>query len=354
MGIHDTAIYTPSIHTTEKAVAENINSIIDSKRRGWFKSPTVAETANIIDGLRGYDTLSDEQATAVRLAICEPLLILTGGPGVGKTFTTKVIVAAFEKLGKRIQLASPTGRAAKRAAEVTGMEAKTIHRMLAFDPEKKGFKHGPGEPLELDVLIIDESSMLDLSLTHNTLRAVPNGAQVLFVGDVDQLPSVGPGNVLNDLIQSGRVPVARLTQVFRQAAASKIITNAHAINRGKMPELPPPSEVKNGADCVFIEVEEPEDALEKIKGVVAKSLPRMGFKPEEITLLAPMQRGSLGARNLNETLQAVLNPPAPAQGRTSARPADLPRRRPRDAAPQQLRQKCLQWRRRPYYADYQG
>ena len=227
------------------------------------------------------------------------------------TTTTRAIVAALEKMGKRIQLASPTGRAAKRAAEVTGMEAKTIHRMLAFDPEKKGFKHGPGEPLELDVLIIDESSMLDLSLTHNTLRAVPNGAQVLFVGDVDQLPSVGPGNVLNDLIQSGRVPVARLTQVFRQAAASKIITNAHAINRGKMPELPPPSEVKNGADCVFIEVEEPEEALEKIKGVVAKSLPRLGFKPEEITLLTPMQRGSLGARNLNETLQAVLNPPAP-------------------------------------------
>ena len=133
---------------------------------------------------------------------------------------------------------------------------------------------------------------------------------MLFVGDVDQLPSVGPGNVLNDLIQSGRVPVARLTQVFRQAAASKIITNAHAINRGKMPELPPPSEIKNGADCVFLEVEEPEEALQKIKGVVAKSLPNLGFKPEEITLLTPMQRGSLGARNLNETLQAVLNPPA--------------------------------------------
>ena len=194
---------------------------------------------------------------------------------------------------------------------MTGREAKTIHRMLAFDPEKNDFKHGPGEPLELDVLIIDESSMLDLHLTHKTLRAVPDGAQIIFVGDVDQLPSVGPGNVLSDFIKSGRVPVARLTQVFRQAAQSKIITNAHAINRGKIPELLPPSEVKNGADCVFIEISEPEEAIEKIKGVVAKSLPRLGFQPDEITVLTPMQRGSLGGKNLNEILQGVLNPPSP-------------------------------------------
>ncbi|MBC8142100.1 MAG: AAA family ATPase, partial [Armatimonadetes bacterium] len=178
-------------------------------------------------------------------------------------------------------------------------------------PEKNDFKHGPGEPLELDVLVIDESSMLDLHLTHKTLRAVPDGAQVIFVGDVDQLPSVGPGNVLHDLIQSGRVPVAKLTQVFRQAAASKIITNAHAINQGKIPDLLPPSEAKNGADCVFIEVAEAEEAIEKIKGVVALSLPKMGFKPDEITVLTPMQRGSLGGRNLNDVLQAVLNPPSP-------------------------------------------
>ena len=225
------------------------------------------------------------------------------------TFTTNFIVQALEKLGRRIQIAAPTGRAAKRAAEVSGREAKTIHRMLVFDPEKKGFKHGPGEPLELDVLVIDESSMLDLMLTHNTIRAIPDGAQIIFVGDVDQLPSVGAGNVLNDLIQSGRVPVARLTQVFRQAAASKIITNAHAINKGKMPTLLPPSEAKNGADCVFIEVDETEDLLQKIKGIVAKSLPNLGFKPEEITVLSPMQRGMVGVRNLNEELQKIVNPP---------------------------------------------
>ncbi|MES2458991.1 MAG: ATP-dependent RecD-like DNA helicase [Armatimonadota bacterium] len=309
LGIRDTAIYTPSIHTTEKSVADRINTLLNSP---WKARPKPAEIDAVLESLPNHDTLSDEQQQAVRRALSEPILVLTGGPGVGKTFTTKTIVSAFEKLGKRLQLASPTGRAAKRAAEVTGREAKTIHRMLAFDPEKKGFKHGPGEPLELDVLIIDEASMLDLVLTHHTLRAVPDGAQVIFVGDVDQLPSVGPGNVLSDLISSGRVPVARLTQVFRQAAESKIITNAHSINRGTMPDLLPPSAIKtHDADCVFVEVEESEDIPDKLKAIVSISLPKLGFKRDEITVLAPMQRGSIGARNLNDVLQSVLNPPRP-------------------------------------------
>jgi len=309
LGIRDTAVYTPSIHTTEKAVADRINTLLTSP---WRSRPKPSEIDAVVETITGYDTLSDEQQQAVRRALSEPILVLTGGPGTGKTTTTRAIVAAFEKLGKRLQLASPTGRAAKRAAEVTGKEAKTIHRMLAFDPEKKGFKHGPGEPLELDVLVIDESSMLDLMLTHHTLRAVPDGAQVLFVGDVDQLPSVGPGNVLADLINSGRVPVARLTQVFRQAAASKIITNAHEINRGRMPDLLPPAAIRTeGADCVFVEAEEPEEAIEKLKGVVAVSLPKLGFRREDITVLAPMQRSTLGARNINDVLQSVLNPPRP-------------------------------------------
>ncbi len=309
VGHQDTAIYTPSIHTTEKAVAERVNTLLSSP---WRSRPKPQDLDDIVADVPGYAQLSDEQRLAVRRALSEPIMVLTGGPGCGKTFTTKVIVAAFEKLGKRLQLASPTGRAAKRAAEVTGREAKTIHRMLAFDPEKKGFKHGPGEPLELDVLIIDEASMLDLVLTHHTLRAVPDGAQIIFVGDVDQLPSVGPGNVLGDFINSGRVPVARLTQVFRQAAESKIITNAHAINRGKMPDLPPPSAIHtDGADCVFVEVDESDEMPMKLAGVVAKSLPKLGYKPADITVLAPMQRGSVGARNLNEVLQSVLNPRSP-------------------------------------------
>lgn len=305
LGIHDTAIYTPSIHVTEKQVAERINQLLNSP---WRNRPKPAEIDRVVESLSDFENLSDEQQQAVRRALSEPLMVLTGGPGVGKTRTTKSIVEAFEKIGKRLQLASPTGRAAKRAAEVTGREAKTIHRLLAFDPEKRGFKHGPGEPLELDVLIVDESSMLDLMLTHHTLRAVPDGAQVVFVGDVDQLPSVGPGNILADLINSGRVPVARLTQVFRQAAASRIITNAHAINKGKVPELLPPSAAKEGADCVFLEVEESDEIPGKVAGVVAKSLPNLGYKPDDITVLVPMQRGSVGAKNLNEVLQNVLNP----------------------------------------------
>ncbi|WP_395146606.1 ATP-dependent RecD-like DNA helicase [Armatimonas sp.] len=306
MGHEEVAIYTPSFHTTEKAVADRVHQLLNSP---WRNRPKPADIDKIVESLPGHETLSEEQDMAVRRALSESVLVLTGGPGCGKTFTTNFIVQALEKLGRRIQIAAPTGRAAKRAAEVSGREAKTIHRMLVFDPEKKGFKHGPGEPLELDVLVIDESSMLDLMLTHNTIRAIPDGAQIIFVGDVDQLPSVGAGNVLNDLIQSGRVPVARLTQVFRQAAASKIITNAHAINKGKMPTLLPPSEAKNGADCVFIEVDETEDLLQKIKGIVAKSLPNLGFKPEEITVLSPMQRGMVGVRNLNEELQKIVNPP---------------------------------------------
>ncbi|MDX1933351.1 MAG: ATP-dependent RecD-like DNA helicase [Capsulimonadales bacterium] len=305
-GLRETAIYTPSIFKTEKLLAERIQQLLRPALRTPLKP---AEIDALVRDLPGYDVLSDEQKFAVRCALSDTILVLTGGPGVGKTFTTKVIVSAFEKLGKRLQIASPTGRAAKRAAEVTGREAKTIHRLLVWDPEKRAFKAGPGEPLELDVLIVDESSMLDLTLTHHTLQAVPNGAQVIFVGDVDQLPSVGPGNVLNDLIRCGRVPVARLTQVFRQAAASRIITNAHAINQGKMPELLPPSAAKEGVDCVFLEVEESQDIPEKIAAVVAKSLPKLGFSPDDITVLAPMQRGTVGAKNLNEVLQAVLNPP---------------------------------------------
>ena len=306
MGHEEVAIYTPSFHTTEKAVADRVHQLLNSP---WRNRPKPAEIDKIVESLPGHETLSEEQDMAVRRALSESVLVLTGGPGTGKTHTTNFIVQALDKLGRRIQIAAPTGRAAKRAAEVSGREAKTIHRLLVFDPEKKGFKHGPGEPLELDVLVIDESSMLDLMLTHNTIRAIPDGAQIIFVGDVDQLPSVGAGNVLSDLIQSGRVPVARLTQVFRQAAASKIITNAHAINKGKMPTLLPPSEAKNGADCVFIEVDETEDLLQKIKGIVAKSLPNLGFKPEEITVLSPMQRGMVGVRNLNEELQKIVNPP---------------------------------------------
>ena len=222
------------------------------------------------------------------------------------TTTTNAVVAAFEALDKDVLLASPTGRAAKRMAEVTGREAKTVHRLLEFDPEQRGFKRGLDMPLECDVLIVDESSMLDMVLTYSLLKAVPPDAQVVFVGDVDQLPSVGPGNVLRDLIDSGIVPVSRLTQVFRQAAESLIITNAHAINAGRLPELPPPSANR---DCAWLDAGEADELAEKVVAVVAKSLPKRGYAPGDIQVLTPMQRGSAGAAHLNTRLQEVLNPP---------------------------------------------
>ena len=231
---------------------------------------------------------------------------VAGGLVNHNTTTTNAIVAAFEALDKDVLLASPTGRAAKRMAEVTGREAKTVHRLLEFDPEQRGFKRGLDQPLECDVLIVDESSMLDMVLTYSLLKAVPPDAQVVFVGDVDQLPSVGPGNVLRDLIDSGIVPISRLTQVFRQAAESLIITNAHAINQGRLPELPPPSALR---DCAWLDAGEADELAEKVVAVVAKSLPKRGYAPGDIQVLTPMQRGSAGAAYLNSRLQEVLNPP---------------------------------------------
>jgi len=301
LGETEIAIYTPSLHKTEIGVAERIKSLLSTPVPppqadfdGWLSALLDAQFA-----------LSAQQGEAVKMALLSRFSVLTGGPGTGKTTSTNAVVAAFEAQDKDVLLASPTGRAAKRMAEVTGREAKTVHRLLEFDPEQRGFKRGLDMPLECDVLIVDESSMLDMVLTYSLLKAVPPEAQVVFVGDVDQLPSVGPGNVLRDLIDSGAVPVARLTQVFRQAAESLIITNAHAINQGRMPELPPPSALR---DCAWLNAEEADELAEKVVAVVAKSLPKRGYAPGDIQVLTPMQRGSAGAAHLNSRLQEVLNP----------------------------------------------
>jgi len=301
LGETEIAIYTPSLHKTEIGVAERIKSLLSTPVPppqadfdGWLSALLDAQFA-----------LSAQQGEAVKMALLSRFSVLTGGPGTGKTTSTNAVVAAFEAQDKDVLLASPTGRAAKRMAEVTGREAKTVHRLLEFDPEQRGFKRGLDSPLECDVLIVDESSMLDMVLTYSLLKAVPPEAQVVFVGDVDQLPSVGPGNVLRDLIDSGAVPVARLTQVFRQAAESLIITNAHAINQGRMPELPPPSALR---DCAWLNAEEADELAEKVVAVVAKSLPKRGYAPGDIQVLTPMQRGSAGAAHLNSRLQEVLNP----------------------------------------------
>jgi exodeoxyribonuclease V alpha subunit len=232
-------------------------------------------------------------------------MVLTGGPGTGKTTTTLAIIKIFQKLDARVLLAAPTGRAAKRMSEATGMESKTIHRLLEYKPPE-GYKKNAESPLECDVLIIDETSMVDTILMYNLLKAVSNETVVVMVGDVDQLPSVGAGNVLKDIIDSGVINVVKLTRIFRQAQGSAIITNAHRINKGEFPNL------KGGSksDFFFLEEEEPQKVVETIKELCSIRLPKY-YRVDpvnDIQVLCPMQRGETGALNLNAVLQETLNP----------------------------------------------
>jgi exodeoxyribonuclease V alpha subunit len=238
-------------------------------------------------------------------------MVITGGPGVGKTTLVNAIVRVLKAKKLQVVLCAPTGRAAKRMSETTGQEAKTIHRLLEFNPQHGGFKHNQENPLTGQVFIVDETSMVDLMLAHQLVRALPPEAALILVGDVDQLPSVGPGNVLRDIINAGVVPVCRLTEVFRQAAQSAIITNAHRINHGQMPVFPQGKvqDVRK-ADFYFFPAAEPEQVVPEIVRLVKEAIPqRFGFHPiEDIQVLTPMQRGDLGARNLNRVLQQALNP----------------------------------------------
>jgi exodeoxyribonuclease V alpha subunit len=233
--------------------------------------------------------------------------VITGGPGVGKTTVMKSILAVLRAKGVRVALCAPTGRAAKRLSEATGLEAKTIHRLLEVDPASGSFRRHEARPLECDLLVVDETSMVDVPLMHALMRAVPPRAAAILVGDVDQLPSVGPGQVLADIISSGAAPVVRLTEVFRQAAESRIIVNAHRINRGEMPELPP---AEAESDFYFVEAAEPEDGARKLLQIVKQRIPeRFGLDPvRDVQVLCPMNRGALGARSLNVELQKLLNP----------------------------------------------
>ena len=253
--------------------------------------------------------LAAGQAEAVRQAITQRVLIITGGPGVGKTTILQSILRILCAKGVQPVLAAPTGRAARRMAESTGLEAKTIHRLLEFAPGGEGFKKNAASPLVGDLFVLDETSMVDVSLMAAWLRAVPDGAHLLLVGDVDQLPSVGPGTVLKDLIDSGTLPVARLTEVFRQAAQSRIIQAAHAINQGKIPWMPKP--VPPQSDFHFIERDTPEAIAETILHLAKERIPHaFNLHPiNDIQVLCPMNRGLLGTGNINQMLQAALNPP---------------------------------------------
>jgi exodeoxyribonuclease V alpha subunit len=255
-------------------------------------------------------SLAPRQQEALRLAISSKVLAITGGPGVGKTTLLNAILRVLRAKQVRPLLCAPTGRAAKRLAETTGLEAKTIHRLLEVNPRDGRFRRNEQSPLDCDLLVVDESSMVDVPLMASLVRAIPPRAALLLVGDVDQLPSVGPGQVLGDVLTSGAVPVVRLIDVFRQAAESRIITNAHRINQGEMPE----TGAREGAsDFYFIEASEPDEAARRIVQVVKERIPqRFGLDPvRDVQVLCPMNRGSAGARTLNVELQKALNPPGP-------------------------------------------
>jgi exodeoxyribonuclease V alpha subunit len=257
--------------------------------------------------------LSEKQRQAVEMAASQRLLILTGGPGTGKTFTTRTIVALWKAMGKEIALASPTGRAAQRLSEMTGQEAKTLHRLLEFEPKTMKFKRDLDNPIPANAVVIDESSMMDIFLGHSAVKAIASDAQLLLVGDIDQLPSVGPGKVLCDLIASGSVPVVKLTEIFRQAAASQIVSNAHRINKGQFPQLERVSDQPKG-DCLWLEVEEPEHGVQAIRDLLESFIPSLGFNPaQDVQVLCPMTRGEIGTRNLNQVLQKLVNPPHPSK-----------------------------------------
>ncbi|WP_291982528.1 ATP-dependent RecD-like DNA helicase [Candidatus Accumulibacter sp. ACC005] len=252
--------------------------------------------------------LADSQKEAIRLALSSKLLVITGGPGVGKTTLVNSILTIMTVKGVKPLLCAPTGRAAKRLSESTGLEAKTIHRLLEINPINGQFKRNADNPLECDLLVADECSMIDVPLANQLLKAVATRTAVILVGDVDQLPSVGPGQFLTDLIDSGVVPVIRLTEVFRQAATSRIVRSAHQINRGVFPSLP---EKGDASDFYLVAAEEPEVIAQTVVDLVQTRLPRK-FEVDpirDIQVLCPMNRGITGARGINQALQAVLNPP---------------------------------------------
>ncbi len=305
------AVFLPHLHKGERQIAEGLLELCGGAppwacgERGAIDPAVAIPWVERRLGL----TLAASQRSAVELALVSKVLVITGGPGVGKTTLINAILQILSARRLRIQLCAPTGRAAKRMSETTGLEAKTIHRLLEFDPQAYGFRRGAELPLECDLLVVDETSMVDVPLMASLLAAVPAEAALLLVGDVDQLPSVGPGQVLADVINSAAIPVTRLTEVFRQAASSRIITSAHAINAGQLPDLRPPAG-EDASDFYFAQADSPEQAVALILKLVGERIPaRFGLDPiQQVQVLCPMARGGCGSRALNLELQQLLNP----------------------------------------------
>lgn len=301
------AIYLPAFYHAECGAARRLKELAESAGRTLF---TTELDPGVLTAETGID-YDDVQLAAIRQAVTSKVMVLTGGPGTGKTTTTQGIIAALKKAGLRVLLAAPTGRAAKRMSEATGMDAKTIHRLLEYNPQD-GYKRGDENPLDGDALIVDECSMIDILLMNNLMKAVPVTMRLMLVGDIDQLPSVGAGNVLRDIIDSQKIPVVRLTRIFRQAQKSRIVMSAHAINQGRFPDT------SNGRDTdfFFMKEEDPERVAATVVRLVKERLPRAyGQRPDKIQVLTPMQRGIVGAANLNLSLQEALNPSGPSLNR---------------------------------------
>lgn len=298
------AIYLPYYYQAEHAVAAGLKKLMVTSKDalGFLSNFDWQETAGqpAVQEL----VLTAEQQQAVKMIFSNKVSILTGGPGTGKSTITGAIIHYVQSFGNSILLAAPTGRAAKRLSEATGLEALTIHRLLEFSPKNNAFTRDRSHPLDTDLLIIDETSMVDILLMNSLIDAVQEGTHVLFIGDADQLPSVGAGNVLRDMIDSQAIPTIRLTHIFRQAENSYIVQNAHAINQGQFPEFPPDS-----ADFFLFGTEDSQKAEDWIIDIVTRKLPeKFGIRPEEIQVLSPMYRGPAGVNALNQRLQNALNP----------------------------------------------
>ena len=293
------SIYLPSLYKAEVGTAQKLIELVTDTEANQFDSTCNIDDITAQTGIQ-YD---DVQIRAIKKALRSKVMVLTGGPGTGKTTTTQGIIAALKSKGLEVQLAAPTGRAAKRMSEATGMYAETIHRLLEFHP-LEGYRRNEDNPLDGDALIVDECSMIDIILMSHLMKALPARMRLIMVGDIDQLPSVGPGNVLRDIIDSERIPVIRLTRIFRQAQNSQIVMGAHSINQGQFPDI----RNRRNTDFKFIIEDDKEAVAGKIVSLVKEEIPTTyGYSASDIQVLTPMQKGEIGGANLNSALQTALN-----------------------------------------------